>query len=555
MLIYMQNRFGGPLDKIPRFEERWLLMRKRVLSPARLTGKIMKYRMIAIYILVGLLADVTNAADYYVSTSGKDSNPGTASSPWKYCPGMRAWSGNVSLNPGDTVYFDNSDTWEHNEGYLLYVEGGVTYDGETWGGGNNAILKSTGNMAVLVRMYEDDAIEPTVLKGFEIDGGNYGGVTHTGAGVGINWPNSYNNLTGAVKRIENCHVHHTGYDREQGDGGYSYGILVGAIGKKTKNVEVLNCLVHDTARTGITIYPETTPAGAIESVVVRNCEVYNTGVNSESVGRSISVISDCKDILVEYNYIHTGAGELGVHAVQSHNRGPTNVTFRYNVVIGGDRKGFADESARTQQRQYNVYGNLFIQCADYGVHIFNPSPNCIAKFYNNTFFDNCQDSNAREVYFASASSTPDIEFINNIVWARSGSYAMYDSSGDTIMHSNNLYYRNGGGNVVYNGGSTYTAATASNYEDTAQSADPLFIDTNSLPTSVNSTSGVNNDGLQPQSGSVAIDNGTSGFGSIDIDGTSIPVGDRDIGAYESSPDGGEIQIPEPPSRPRVVPDI
>ena len=90
---------------------------------------------------IGFLS-IAYGATYYVSSStGSDSNNGTTTgTPWAHCPGMVGWTGSGSLSAGDTVYFNSSDTWTitvANTNFLVIV-GGVTYDGDTWGGGTRA---------------------------------------------------------------------------------------------------------------------------------------------------------------------------------------------------------------------------------------------------------------------------------------------------------------------------------------------------------------------------------------------------------------------------------
>jgi hypothetical protein len=59
-----------------------------------------------------VLSMPTQAATYYVTPGGSDSNSGTSpSAPWQNCPGMTAYSGPGSLKAGDVVYFDSGGTW------------------------------------------------------------------------------------------------------------------------------------------------------------------------------------------------------------------------------------------------------------------------------------------------------------------------------------------------------------------------------------------------------------------------------------------------------------
>jgi hypothetical protein len=76
-----------------------------------------------------------SGATYYVSqAAGNDGNGGAnPSAPWKNCPGMSAYSGSGTLRPGDTVYFDRSNTWLVSGSGGIFLTGGVTYIGNSWG--------------------------------------------------------------------------------------------------------------------------------------------------------------------------------------------------------------------------------------------------------------------------------------------------------------------------------------------------------------------------------------------------------------------------------------
>lgn len=72
------------------------------------------------------------AATYHVDMqAGRDTAPGTSSAPWQHCPGMAAYAGPGILQPGDTVYFNRTQTWPLSGQQGLALAGGVTYDGQT----------------------------------------------------------------------------------------------------------------------------------------------------------------------------------------------------------------------------------------------------------------------------------------------------------------------------------------------------------------------------------------------------------------------------------------
>ncbi|MBV8376067.1 MAG: hypothetical protein JO279_03610, partial [Verrucomicrobia bacterium] len=113
-----------------------------------------------------------DAATYYVSQmAGSDSNAGTSSgAPWKNCPGMAAYAGSRTLQPGDIVYFDRSNTWPVSGSGGIFLTGGVTYIGDSWGSGTTrAHLQATNAMDSGVVAFSDHPTIPTIFQGFNVD--------------------------------------------------------------------------------------------------------------------------------------------------------------------------------------------------------------------------------------------------------------------------------------------------------------------------------------------------------------------------------------------------
>ncbi|MFZ4116045.1 MAG: hypothetical protein ACOYK6_04895 [Chthoniobacterales bacterium] len=80
---------------------------------------------------------IGHAANYYVSVSGNDSNPGTIQLPWRSVDKVNA----TSLYPGDSVYFHGGETFL---GSLLLTQSGSDQQPIVIGsyGGAQAILES-----------------------------------------------------------------------------------------------------------------------------------------------------------------------------------------------------------------------------------------------------------------------------------------------------------------------------------------------------------------------------------------------------------------------------
>ena len=262
---------------------------------------------------------------------------------------MEGWTGSTVLAPGDVVFFASHGTWEAAAAdSVLPVAGGVTYDGSTWGSGTRALLRAAGDLNVSVVIIQaDDPQSPTVVRGFEVDGGG-----HVTTSIGINWPRASGSLTGAVKRVENCVVHDLFSASAQGD--YEYGIVVSSGyggGLHTSNVEILDCITYNTSRGGINVYSANDdPASTISNVTVRGCDVSASGQDPNYAGSALAVKNHIINALVEYNYIHhadRGAG-IGVSSHEPGFRGPENLVIRHNIVADNPFIGVL----------FNLYGEV-----------------------------------------------------------------------------------------------------------------------------------------------------------------------------------------------------
>jgi hypothetical protein len=165
--------------------------------------------MLRLGVVLGFLLVVTcganaQAATYYVDQSaGNDTNNGTSpATAWKNCPGMAAYTGTVVLGAGDVVYFNSAGTWLVTGTQGLYLVGGVTYIGDSWGTGTRATIRANADLDAGVVRFRDHPTFETVFKGFEVDANRK--VT---SGIDINHA-FYSLMTGATKRVQNSVVHH-----------------------------------------------------------------------------------------------------------------------------------------------------------------------------------------------------------------------------------------------------------------------------------------------------------------------------------------------------------
>jgi hypothetical protein len=488
-----------------------------------------------------------NGASYYVDIDhslADDSNPGTESLPWQHCPGMTGWSGGTELQAGDTVYFNNAATWTVSSGEaIIQVVGGVTYDGKTWGSGSRARLRATGGLTrSVINFMSDHPTEPTVVRGFEVDANN-----QLTSGIGINWPQSAGSLTGATKRIKDCVVH--GVYSRSSQGQYEYGIAIssGYGGSRTvSNVEVLDCEVFNISRGGVNVYSANDdPGSGISNVLVRGCEVYNTGTDTSYAGSALALKNHIVNVIVEYNYIHNPERGIGI-GISTHPEpgfiGPENTIIRHNIIRESEHVGIFFQGGG--DKSVDIYGNLIMKNKYEGIRLaLSLSDSLAVKIYNNTFYHNYESEWSHELRIESNSADISVlEVANNIFDAASTTRPLGDDDGDITAHFNNIYYRPGGGTLVTADGISYSASNISSWEPTALTGDPLLKNPSDLPSGFTGTYGVDmepaGDGLNITAASSAKDYGAS-LGSTYSSSINSVIRPRglawDIGAYEFVP--------------------
>jgi|GEM_PF-1608459 len=483
----------------------------------------------------------TSGSTYYVSTHGNDVSSGTSPDlPWQHCPKMPGWTGSVSLKPGDTVYFNNAHTWEVSGGNcIIQTVGGVVYDGRKWGAGKRACLRAKIDLGrSVVSFMEDHPTIPTVVRGFDIDAG--GRIT---TGIGINHPQMEKQLTGAAKRIQDCVVHDV---VSFAPATYKYGIIVSNWAGKyqVSNVEILDCTVYAISRGGINLYPgNDTAANWVRNALVRGNEVYNTGTDTSYAGSAIAVKNHVIDAVVEYNYIHDQKRGIGIgistHEIQGF-IGPENLIIRHNIICNSPHAGFYIQGLGDKSME--IYGNLIMKNKYEGLILTEDLRDKLSiKIYNNTLYQNYAEyewSQEIRVLCKNAAITA-LEVKNNLLYSSAKTRALLDDYGCITSHANNLYFRPGGGALVIDKGTTYTADNIGSWEATAIKDDPSCYNTSQLPTGFTGAFGVdmkpNTDGLNLTGTSPAKDKGGAlGNGlNSSINTVTRPFGSGwDIGAYE-----------------------
>lgn len=470
-------------------------------------------------------------ANYYVKkTTGDDSNDGSSGSPWEFCPGMTGWTGSATLSANDTVYFDSTETWTNLSTTASFITavGGVTYDGATWGGGTRArfLQNANNNVAACPGMFiikDDDATYETVVTGFEIDNN---GKRMTGVTIG--WPTSSQTLSGAIKRVENCYIHENIGSNPELTGN---SVKVGTVANyNVQNVEILNNILEtNELHSTISIYDNVSGGSHyIDGVLVRGNDV------SGGYSNAIHLKNDVRNVDILFNYTHDNL-KRGVLVEDSRGVGPTGVNIAYNIIENNQNDGIC--IASPSYKSVDIFGNIVYGNIGEGlIFLENLSAAIDMKVHNNTFYANTNSA----IKINSQANFSLFGMANNILVSLSGSipFYNYDTGGGPISHTNNTYYRSGGGTVVYDLGSTYTAATITGWEATALGTDPEFANVTNLPDGWTGTYDVdlepNKDGLSLTEGSNCIDNADNLAeefrGSINT--VTRVAGTYDRGAYE-----------------------
>lgn len=488
-------------------------------------------------------------ATYYVKNGGNDALDGLSdSTAWATIAKVKAM-----VRSGDTVYFRSQDTWS---GALpvLTAAAGVTYDGSTYGTGTRATLQATTSSGSYG--YVELPQSNVIFRGFNVDGNKqscYGGLT-----IGYHATANISNIT-----VDNCVVHDVGNPTQDN---WMYGIFIGPRqGSITvSNIIVTNTTVYNTIHEGIALYPSwQSYNNQIDTTLIRNCTVYNTGLSKDGAGIGILIANHSDNVTVEWCNLynnHKGIW-LRISPITDDSSGnvisgPNNALIRYNLVHDNIYYGIASTNYRAFPMTADIYGNLVYNngigkslCYDMDLG-GDESSTTPSKFniYNNTFYNTTSSCTTKRMvglatYYKTTSTTV-YNLKNNIIYS-SDSVPVFDLSGAAI-HSNNLIYRSSNESdiSVYSTLSkTYNSSGIQTWEPTALNTDPLF-NGGTFPTGFTGTYGIN---MAPNTSYFAITSGkvldsgitlgSSYNGCINGAGlaTSItrPQGKAyDIGAYE-----------------------
>jgi hypothetical protein len=477
---------------------------------------------------------LTAQTNYYVSTTGSDSNPGTINAPWATIQHAAS-----TMTAGSTVYvregtYNQYVTINHASGNA--TNGYITYQNYP---GEHPILDATGltppsNAPAIFFIWDQNYI---IIKGFEIRNFTTTTSGYTPAGI---W------VAGTCNHIQilNNHIHnieHNGTSKTQtnahgiafyGESGTSSmnNIIIDSnevdsckLGSSESvvvngNVEIFqitNNKVHDNNNIGIDAIGGEGTASANDQArngIISNNLVYNIDSKDNVAYAGVQAadgiyVDGGTDIVIERNIVHnTNIGiELGCeHAGKM----VSYVTMRNNFIYYSDVAGIAiggyDQTVGSAQNCKILNNTLFYndQNKQGDGEIMWQYDVINNQFYNNIFYANSQDLFIANDYTTTSGNTVD--------------YNIYNSS--TGSTSSQWEWNK----VFYTGFSAYK--TASGNDAHSFFVDPVLVSTSTPDLHIQQTSPAINAGEIVDS-----------VGTLDIDGNPRVVnGKIDIGAQEWS---------------------
>ncbi len=460
-----------------------------------------------------LLAFTAFGADYYVSTGGNDSNPGSLQSSFKTI--QKALD---TTKPGDTVYIRGGT---YKEKVIVNTSGTAdnpitiqNYQNE------RAIIDGTGlSGSYILHIYNKNYI---TVKGLEICNNSVGhtptGIFVEGSGDGIE---ILNNKVYGIKTTQDAHgiaAYGTNSSKPLTNlliqGNEVYDCILGSsesvvVNGNIQYFKILKNIVHDNDNIGICCigFEETALSNdqARDGLVSENT-VYNITSKNNPAYRGETCadgiyVDGGKDILIEKNIVYNC--DIGIEVASEHyNKISSGMLVKNNLVYGCGLFGLSIGGAYSE----NGYAD-----------------NCTIS--NNTFYNNSVGINIQK--------TLSNNIINNIVYDEDTPY--YGKVGSNIL-KNNLWYSPHG-----------------NTDKLSPFADPKFVNPSKNDFRISSDSPARNAGIHEI---------PLALSEMDLDGNArIYEEIVDIGAYEfttnieptSIPTIEPTPIPTPTLKPTPTP--
>lgn len=364
------------------------------------------------------------AANYYISTSGNDDNPGSQSQPWRTIQ-----KGVNTIVAGDTLYIRGG----------TYSEA-VTISSGGSGGNYKTIQSYSGETAVL------DG-QNSITRGIDISNGvNYVKIIGLEIRNYKNWGiASWYGHANSYITIQNCDIHDNGGGTSAWPA-YEGGITFHGESQTVSNIIIDNNKIHHNYRPGIFMY--TAGTGIMNNITISNNIIYRNPKTMLAQSDVYALwIAGLTNSSIHDNYIYfsqkSSRGEQGVQ----------NNIFYNNVFA---YSGFSGLDLNDNCTGNTVKNNVF---AYNGYHGANPKTNSNNNvYYNNIFYRN----------------------------NGSGLYGLYTSTG--LQSQNNIYEGGCGISAVYNDtawgtkdyDNYYNISNFGTTEVHLLNSNPLFTDANNF---------------------------------------------------------------------------
>ncbi|MFD3000902.1 PA14 domain-containing protein [Pontibacter toksunensis] len=464
----------------------------------------MRLTSLAVTFMLLFITQSLEAATYYVSASGRDTNTGKTTS--------SAWASINQVNKtvfiaGDSVLFEGGSSFTGGIYFTSNVRGTATDPIYIGSYGNGRATISSGNIAGLY-IYNS--------AGFKVKN-----LIFKGAGRTIN---SSNGVEFYMDLPENTRLSHIAIDNLEVYGYRKAGIIIGSWNGTSgyDNITVTNSSVHDNGDVGIASYAEATLGhknmyvgynkvfnnsglpdktnshsgsgiilGGVDGAVIEHCEAYNNGwlnawadggpvgiwgykcnnlviQNNESHhnrtgttkdGGGFDIDGGCTNSVMQYNYSHDNEGAGYLIAQYAGAPAMNGITVRYNISENDGRK--------------NGYGAIHLWASG-GQSIQN------LQVYNNTVYLTPASSGTPKAFCIQSGGAVNAQIRNNIFQVTNSLELINAAVTSGVKFEGNNYWATGSSSKYKWGSTTYSTLdawrTATNQEKVNGTALGFYVD-------------------------------------------------------------------------------
>jgi len=426
--------------------------------------------MVRILATLICLAELCLATDYYVNTSGSDTNPGTQALPWQTINNVNS----TTFGPGDEILFQGGQTFT----------GPLIFTATSAGTAANPIVVSSYGTGLATISSTSDGIDITDTQGFSISGLVITGVNHntnTGRGIYL-----LNDLAGNVKlgpiTIDSVTVNNFGYDGisiyglngssgwnsvtitnstsyANRDGVQSYGLANNA----NQNIFIDQVTTHDNPGRSGSGNPTGSGIGLGQTngATIQRCVAYNNGASNTSATGPVGIwCYNSNNVTIQFceSYNNTGGtGKDGDGFDLDINT--TNSTLQYNYSHGNAGAGYLFGGAGTvggNNISFNVSQNDGLKNGYAGIEAWGTVANVVVE--GNWVF--AQPPAAAGILVLSGAQVTNVKFLDNVIFVGGGLPILRAEVTSGLVFSGNDYWRTDGSFLVTWGGTSYTSLTA-----------------------------------------------------------------------------------------------